>query len=275
VADPILLRINGEAHERNTAVRTALLYGADVISMSFGGDCNQVCRIDDRDDNPFDDEVDGGGKAVFVASAGNGRPPDNSPPKTPSIGFDVGADNRVHPCIEMHVICVGALTSNATTIASYSNFGAQVSLFAPTNIRVMAYPASQDAAGNALPQSAAFGTPVSPNVFGGTSASAPFVAGVVAMMKAVNPGLNHDAVGQILRETARPGTGLVSRTLDAYAAVPLPQAQRPWSECARRTTIAAARAAIWSATPPYSRAETQYEHVTATSLISVHQVGAA
>jgi hypothetical protein len=78
VADPILLRVNGEAHERNSAIRTALLYGADIISMSFGGDCNQACRIDDRDDNPYDDEVDGGGKAVFIASAGNGRPPDNS-----------------------------------------------------------------------------------------------------------------------------------------------------------------------------------------------------
>jgi len=254
VADPILLRVNGEAHERNSAIRTALLYGADVISMSFGGDCNQTCRIDDRDDNPYDDEVDGGGAAVFIASAGNGRPPDNSPPKTPSVGFDVGADNRVHPCIEVHVICVGALTSNAATIASYSNFGAQVSLFAPTNVPVMAYPPSQDGSGNALPQSVAFGVPVSPNSFGGTSASAPFVAGVVAMMKAVNPGLNHDAVGQILRETARPGAGKVSRMLDAYAAVRRAAGSSPIVPDALENNDLDSVASNLGAAPLYSRA---------------------
>lgn len=218
VADPILMRINGSRDETNRAIRTAIAWGADVVSMSFGSDCNQSCRIDDRDDNPYADHVGSGGKTIFVASAGNGRPPDNSPPNTPSVGFDVGADNFVHPCIEDHIICVGALAGGGTGPQAYSNFGGHVAVFAPTNLPVMAYPASMVGT-TPIPQAAAFGAPVSPNTFGGTSASAPFVAGVVAMIKAVAPDLNHDAVAQILRDTARPGTGVVTRRIDAYAAV--------------------------------------------------------
>jgi subtilisin family serine protease len=82
----------------------------------------------------------------------------------------------------------------------------------------MSYPPSKDGAGNPLPLAQADG-PAVPQVFGGTSASAPFVAGVVAMMKAVNPDLNGDDVARILRETARPGVAPVTRMLDAYAAV--------------------------------------------------------
>ena len=89
----------------------------------------------------------------------------------------------------------------ASTKIQLSNFGNQV-LFAPTNIPVMSRPPSVgvDGAGNSfpLPLAQADG-PAVPKVFGGTSASAPFVAGVVAMMKAVNSDLNHDVVAQILR----------------------------------------------------------------------------
>jgi len=70
VADPILLRFNGERHQRNRAIRTAIAWQADVVSMSFGGNCNVTCRRDDRSDNPFDEALNNGSKVVFVASAG-------------------------------------------------------------------------------------------------------------------------------------------------------------------------------------------------------------
>jgi hypothetical protein len=215
VADPILLRVNGTKSQRNLAIRVAVGWGADVVSMSFGADCNTACRVDDRDDNPFEVAVSGGSKVVFIASAGNGR-------GVPGVGYDVGDPSFYHPCIEDHVICVGSLNPGASTKIQYSNFGSHVALFAPTNIPVMSFPPSigVDGAGNSfpLPLAQADG-PAVPQVFGGTSASAPFVAGVVAMMKAVNPDLNHDLVAQILRETARVGVAPADRTLDAYAAV--------------------------------------------------------
>jgi len=251
VADPILLRVNGSREETNRALRTAIAWGADVVSMSFGGDCNVSCRIDDRDDNPYDDEVGGGGKTVFVASAGNGRPPDNSPPNTPSVGFDVGADNFVHPCIEDRVICVGALINGGSGPQPYSNFGDHVAVFAPTTLPVMAYPPSTVGI-TPLPQSFAFGIPVSPNTFGGTSASAPFVAGVVAMMKAVAPDLNHDAVAQILRDTARPGTGVVTRRIDAYAAVRRAAGASPIVKDAFESNDQASSATIFGPQPRYT-----------------------
>ncbi len=218
IADLILLRVNGTKDQRDHAIRTALGWHADVVSMSFGGNCDVYCRKEDRNDNPFDIAMQLGNKVVFVASAGNGY-------GNPAVGVDVnnaGASTFIHPCIEDHVICVGALNPNANTKTTYSNFGAQVLIFAPTNIPVMSYPPSTgvNSAGSPfpLPLAQADGSPV-PQTFGGTSASAPFVAGVVAMMKAVNPDLNHDAVAQILRDTARAGVAPANRMIDAYAAL--------------------------------------------------------
>ena len=170
--------------------------------MSFGGDCDSVaCRSYDRDHTSFDDAVDGGSRVVIVAAAGNGDSSGN--------GYDTGDPHFVHPCIEDHVICVGALNNDATTKIGYSNFG-RVSIFAPTNIPVMSQPASNDSNPNG---------PAAPRSFGGTSASTPFVAGVAAMMKAVNPNLNSDQVNQILQDTAHRGSVPVDFYIDTYAAV--------------------------------------------------------
>jgi hypothetical protein len=209
VVDAMLLRTNRTTDEHNAGVRVAVKWGADVVSMSFAGDCNVWCRMQDRADNPFSESAAAGSKTVFVASAGNGFE---------GVGYDVGEPSFVHPCIEDHVICVGALTSGAATIASNSNFGPQVQLFAPGSILVMSYPQSQDTSDNDLPLSQADG-PAVPQVFQGTSASAPFVAGIIGMMRALNPDLSPDDIAGILRNTSHPGTRNVTRSVDAYAAV--------------------------------------------------------
>ncbi|HNO80207.1 MAG TPA: S8/S53 family peptidase [Phycisphaerae bacterium] len=203
IADVMLFKMNGQRNQINRAIRTAVAWGADVVSMSFGGDCNQGCRIYDREHTPISDAVDAGSRTVFLSAAGNGR-------GNPAAGYEVSDPSFFHPCIEDHVVCVGALANDVTTKIGYSNFGARVDIFAPTNIPVMAQPASTDnnPAG-----------PASPATFGGTSASTPFVAGVAAMIKAIDPNLNGDQVGEIIRATAYPGAGQVTRYIDAYSAL--------------------------------------------------------
>ncbi|MXN76512.1 S8 family serine peptidase [Burkholderia sp. 4701] len=194
-----LMLIKRKSSHYLDAVAAAIQGGADVVSMSFGGGCNYWCRVWGPSASAFNDYVDAGGKAVFVASAGNdGRP--------------VNDDNGwVRPCTLGPVICVGALADGTKsrwqgTSSPGSNYGARVDIFAPQGIPVMSYPN--------------YGTtnPV-PQTFGATSSAAPVVSGVVAMMKAINPDLGPLQVRQILRDTAHAGVGAAPRTLDALAAV--------------------------------------------------------
>ncbi len=177
-ADPILFRTDISQVQGRWAIREAVAWGADVITMSYGGPCNAICRNDEREDDAFSDAANAG--VVLVASAGND-------------GIDTGADNYVHPCINDGVICVGALADNGNTAFDSrsegtgwaSNYGTQVDIWAPTNIFVMA-----DGMIDSL------------HTFSGTSASAPFVAGVTAMLKAISPALTSEEVRNLLRDTA-------------------------------------------------------------------------
>jgi hypothetical protein len=194
VADPWLFHTDvRDRVQRDRAVRTAVAWGADIISMSFGGPCNYACRQFERDNDTnrgYSEAVDRG--IILVASAGN-------------TTNDVGAENFVHPCILDGVICVGALANNVNTAASFSNYGAGVDIWAPTNVNALT-------GGTTAP---IFTT------FGGTSASAPFVAGIAAMARAINPTLTSDQMRGLLRDTAWTDSpdGKVSHYVNAYEAV--------------------------------------------------------
>jgi hypothetical protein len=187
--------------QRDRAVRTAVAWGADIISMSFSGPCNYACRSFERDHDTDRGYRDAAGRGVvMVASAGNS-------------GDDVGAGNFYHPCITDGVICVGALADDTNTGASIasgsgfnSNYGSGVDIWAPSNVAAITG-----------------GTATAPvfTTFGGTSASAPFISGIAAMVKAINPALNSDQVNTLLRDTAwtdSPDSN-VSHYVNALAAV--------------------------------------------------------
>src|SRR5262249_2559457 len=99
-------------------------------------------------------------------------------------------------------ITVGALDTDDTARGD-SNYGSSVDIWAPgTGLPVMPAPDS--------PQG---------SLKSGTSVAAPFVSGVVAMMRAVNSSLDTCQAKQLLTSTGWRGAGRAVAGVDAFAAV--------------------------------------------------------
>lgn len=190
VADPLLFKVIGADDQTASALRAAVFNGADIISMSFGRDCNYLCREFTHGYGSLLEYAHNVGR-MLVAAAGNES--------------NDALDHHVWPCQHTGVFCVGALGNGTLNAASYSNYGSTVNIWAPSGIRVMPNPESGGFTYD----------------FHGTSASCPFVAGIAAMVKAVNPSLNGDAIGNVLARTAGRDSpdGRVTAYVDAYRAV--------------------------------------------------------
>lgn len=192
VADPILFKTSADLYQVKHAVRAAIGWGADVISMSFTmcGN-NAFCKIA-FEYTGFYNAFEDAGKAglVMVAAAGND-----------------GQNYEWAPCVLDGVICVGALANGSNTAISYSNYGSFVDIWAPTNIHAVY--------GNNPMGSLGLTT------FGGTSASTPFIAGIAAMMRAYNASLTSDQVKTILQQTGYNNSPdpKVNYYVNAFAAV--------------------------------------------------------
>jgi subtilisin family serine protease len=188
VADPVLFKVDLSRSQVRRAIKTAIHWGLDVVNMSFGGSCNADCILW-PDTSGFWMYVATEKGVVLVAAAGN---------------EGVNASDR-WPCAVPGVICVGALDDGTLKRIDYSNHGSRVDVYAPTNILAMPN-------GQSTPDL---------TYAGGTSASSPFVAGVAAMMKALDPALTPAQVRTILRDTAwlPEVESHVPRALNAYAAV--------------------------------------------------------
>jgi len=196
VCDPWLFRVGSEYTSMKAAFDLAHAWGAQVVNVSMGGVCNEVCDTWATTIGFYNALATlGAAGTVVVAAAGND-----------ALDLD---ETNVIPCEVNDVICVGALQSGTRNARDYSNFHGGVDVFAPTNIPAAPNPTTVTADGGVLLDTA-----------GGTSAASPYVAGVVANLKALNPSLTHVQVRSLLQQTASASTDpKVPFVLDAFAAV--------------------------------------------------------
>lgn len=143
----------------------------------------------------------GGRGIIYVWAAGNGRG------ESDNVNYDGYANSRF-------TIAVGSCTRRGT-VAPYSEAGAPVMVVAPSGD-------SEGTTENEITTTDLTGSPGYTqqdytHSFSGTSASAPQVAGIVALMLQANPELTYRDVQAILMRTAR-SSGLVKSTWTTNAA---------------------------------------------------------
>lgn len=191
---PLLIRVNADLHAIANAVYDAMYNWADVLNMSIAGQCGWSCRTYNGG-NELHDAIKTAREQgiIVVASAGN-------------HGRDISQED-MYPCSLNGVVCVGAVecrlsggscpeTFTSSTpaptfpAAGYSNWGSVVDIWAPAGVLTTALP----------------GTAGAPAWFSGTSCSAPYLSGIVALMKMLNRGLSYEQVRTILWSTAWPST---------------------------------------------------------------------
>lgn len=167
-------------------VKCCYAWGLDVLSMSFanpgfgGSDWEEQFDFADRHG------------VVLVAAAGN------NDARLP--------DKELYPATRTPgVITVGALDATGNGKDPLSNHGPSVNVWAPGTLMVAADPDNASAGHQS---------------YSGTSAAAPVVAGVAAMMKAVSPGLTSSEARRLLHENGdRSLPQPAQPRMDALAAV--------------------------------------------------------
>ena len=186
VADPILMKADGGVYQVKHAIDRAIALGADVINMSFGGSCNWFCKRGKDIAGYYDAFERAHNAGIFLVASASNEGEDST-------------EEDIEPCKIGNVFCVGALgtldagnnpiySNVAFTSAQWSsNYGSTVNIWAPTYIQALY---------------ATTPPPLGLSNFNGTSASAPYISGIAAMMRAVNPNLSPDQMRGILLDTA-------------------------------------------------------------------------
>ena len=167
----------------------------DVVNQSYGvtpdfsddWDLGNVGYARDEDQQIAQAVANGRGGlgTVFVKAAGN----EANDPTLTSLGV-LGNAQGEGGNVSHRVIVVGAVGRDGS-VADYSNFGANLLVSAPAASH------TTDVTG-----SAGYARGAYTNDFGGTSAAAPLVSGVVALMLEAEPGLGWRDVQEILALTA-------------------------------------------------------------------------
>jgi subtilisin family serine protease len=207
VAAPIIVHTGSDIFSRINGLWEARQLGADIVNVSWGaavpgkasGFTHDVLRAAVR-------ALRSDGVLVVAAAGNDGADIDA---ETCRLGpFFCRPTLTVLPCEFSGVICVGGLDWDSPRRHPDSRYGADdVDIFAPFEVWVAVGPESDpNQAGLAV----------------GTSFSAPFVAGVAALVWAADPDLTAGEVESILLETAHsspdPTVGRYVNALDAVLA---------------------------------------------------------
>ncbi|MEK6281809.1 MAG: S8 family serine peptidase [Acidobacteriota bacterium] len=189
---------------------------------------------------------------LVVASAGNKMRPESVGALASIVDLNNHSvdDWQTIPAVLPGVICVGAADA-ALPYANRHFFGSRVDIWAPIT-SLYFHPSTLDSMGT--PETQVIDDPfydgaarITDGGFGGTSAAAPYISGIIAMMMAVNPNLNpHTPLAE--EETGRiPGRirdMLVSSATPASAAALAPSPTASRDEVMHRRNLVNALAAV-------------------------------
>ncbi len=210
-------------------------YRIRVANMSLGGYFDEVkppepgrCDVLAPDYKAAFDALAAAGVLVVAASGNGGCTSGIAVPACISTALSVGAvyDADIGPAAFGHDQCTPSGCSDPKTgpdvVACYSDSGDRLDVFAPSfNARAPAR------GGGYLTR------------FGGTSAAAPYVSGVAALLAGASPGATPLELKGAIRETGTPLTdprnGITRNRVDAYAA--LQRLLAPSSGSASRTLV--------------------------------------
>lgn len=189
-AYPYLLRPEGTLYGVAQAISTAVYWGADVVNVSAAAP--QASVFQRKALVKASDKAAAAG-VIVVVTAGND-----------------GADaSKYYPCNTPGLLCVGGFDMVTRRAHAGSNYGDVIAVWGPyNNLKTTPNPAS----GGALAD------------FGGTCGASAYAAGVVTLMRAVNPSLDAAAAAGFLRSTATNPSGDSKLTnaggiLNAFGAV--------------------------------------------------------
>lgn len=172
--------------------------GAWVVSCSWGVAADEFYLSTAMDEAIAECATQGrnGRGCVIVFAAGNANHDVNDPQGGTVDGF------ATHP----DVICVAACNSRDEK-SSYSNFGKEISICAPSSGAGGRGILTSDVRGTfqflGVTYEAGYEAGDYTRTFGGTSSATPLIAGICALVLSVNPALTSRQVKQILETTAR------------------------------------------------------------------------